>query len=296
MLKKSKNQQSASHSAAAISSINYDGGMTLPINVTLLNSKKNYEQQLALMNEKCEHRVRMMHDERESLVRCHNDKMKELLDNMERQKNAAANEYDRKWNEREVEFRENIDKQKFAYEEKVVLYMTQLTQENETKLVENKKPLLSSLCNSQDCNLLKKQIRDLEDKYSKLELEHQLLKRQCKTVMLEKAEEDDSDDYDEIDSSDYDDDADNDIEDDDGGEEIEDDDSGDEIEDDDGEDGLNMKKKSAHRANKNISKIATECKACSKVSFDVLSHNLCHCCYVRKKLYLIIYFTQILNI
>lgn len=88
----------------------------------LAHQKSHYESKIALTNETCEERVKMMREDRETLVRHHNEAKSALqtqIDMLEKQKNEILVNSKQKLEEREREFAGDLEKQRQSYREAV---------------------------------------------------------------------------------------------------------------------------------------------------------------------------------
>ena len=88
----------------------------------LAHQKTHYESKLALTSETCEERIKMMREDRETLVRHHNEAKTALqtqIDMLEKQKNEIAVVSKQKLDEREREFEADLAKQRHGYREAI---------------------------------------------------------------------------------------------------------------------------------------------------------------------------------
>lgn len=92
------------------------------LNMQLSHQKSHYESKITLTNETCEERIKMMREDRDTLVRHHNEAKSALqtqIDMLSKQKNEIAVTSKQKLDEREREFETDLEKQRQSYRESI---------------------------------------------------------------------------------------------------------------------------------------------------------------------------------
>lgn len=108
------------------------------LNMKISNQKAQYDIQMQMISESCEQRIKIMREDRETLIKHHNEAVQSLqayIEDLEKQKNEAFAEYKSKMKNKEKEFDQESERIKHA--NKVMI--ERLKDEYEEKLERLKK-------------------------------------------------------------------------------------------------------------------------------------------------------------